>query len=143
MGAGIAAVASHSLAVLLERARAQRLTRHQHILFKLGELIAWVEGAGALARRAARAGNGELDEKADARLTPAALAAASRLFAREAAAKVGAEGMRLAIGADGVTPAERADFVSALGLSAIHDVQAGLIADADALTTALYEGIEE
>ncbi len=143
VGAGIAAVASHSLAVLLERARAQRLTRHQHILFKLGELIAWVEGAGALARRAARAGNGELDEKADARLTPAALAAASRLFAREAAAKVGAEGMRLAMGADGVTPAERADFESALGLSAIHDVQAGLIADADALTTALYEGIEE
>ena len=41
---------------------------HQHILFRLGELIAWVEGAGALARRAAAALAGALPEKADRRV---------------------------------------------------------------------------
>ncbi|UCC27084.1 MAG: acyl-CoA dehydrogenase family protein [Gemmatimonadales bacterium] len=143
VGAGIAALATHALAELLERARVQRLTRHQHVLFKLGEIIAWVEGAGALARRAARVAGGELDDKADRRLAPEALAAASRIFAREAAAKVGGEGIRIAMGADGVTPAERAAFEASLGLAAIHDAQAGLLADADALTTALYQGIED
>lgn len=142
VGADIAAVASHALAELLEKARVGRLTRHQHILFRLGELIAWVECAGALARRSARARRGELSDKADTTLTPEALATASRIFAREAAAKVGAEGMRLAMGADAVTPAERADFERALNLAAIHDAQAGLIADSDLLTQALYAGIE-
>jgi alkylation response protein AidB-like acyl-CoA dehydrogenase len=143
VGADIAATASHALAELLERARVGRLTRHQDVLFRLGSLIAWVEGAGALARRAARAQNGELSDKADTSLTPEALAVASRLFAREAAAKVGAEGMRITMGADGVTPAERADFERALDLPALHDAQAGHIVDADALAKALYEGIEE
>jgi acyl-CoA dehydrogenase len=40
----------HGLAELLEVARIQRLTRHQHILFRLGELIAYTEGASSLAR---------------------------------------------------------------------------------------------
>lgn len=143
VGADIAALASHALAELLERARTQRLTRHQHVLFKLGELIAWAEGAGALARRAAASAKGELSDKADARLTADALAAASRIFAREAAAKVGADGLRIAMGADGVSPAERSAFEASLNLAAIHDAQVGLIADADALTLALYDGIED
>ena len=40
---------------LLERCRVARLTRHQHVLFRVGELVARAEGAAALARRAARA----------------------------------------------------------------------------------------
>jgi len=143
VGADVAAIASHALAELMEKARGGRLTRHQHVLFKLGELIAWVEGAGALARRAARAKNGELSEKADRTLTPEALAAAARIFAREAAAKVGAEGMRIAMGTDGVTPAEREDFEKALNIAGIHDAHAGLIVDSDLLSQALYDGIEE
>jgi alkylation response protein AidB-like acyl-CoA dehydrogenase len=113
------------------------------VLFRLGELIAWVEGAGALARRAARARANGLSGKSDKRLDADALAAAARIFAREAAAKVAGEGIRIAMGADGVTPAERPDFERVLGLSALHDAQAGLIADADALAGALYAGIED
>jgi alkylation response protein AidB-like acyl-CoA dehydrogenase len=142
-GAGIAAVAAHGLAELLETARVGRLTRHQHILFRLGEIIAWVECAGALARRAAGAVAGELDDKADTTLAPAALAAASRIFAREAAAKVGGEGMRIAMGAGGVTLDGRPEFERALNLGAIYDAQAGLIDDSDMLTQSLYEGIED
>src|SRR3954471_23938338 len=48
VGANIAALAAHALADVLERARLARLTRHQHILLRLGELIAWCEGAAAL-----------------------------------------------------------------------------------------------
>jgi alkylation response protein AidB-like acyl-CoA dehydrogenase len=142
VGAHVAAAAARALAELLERARARRLTRHQHVLFRLGELIARVEGAGALARRAAAAVAGALPEKAGVRLAPEGLAAASRVFARETAARLAGEGMRWAIGADGVSPAERPAFEQALGLAALHEAQAGLVEDMDRVAQALYASIE-
>ena len=51
-GAATAALAMRALAVLLERARIDRLTRNQHILFRLGELIAFAETAAVFAERA-------------------------------------------------------------------------------------------
>jgi alkylation response protein AidB-like acyl-CoA dehydrogenase len=142
VGAGTVAKAAHALAELLERARQQRLTRHQHVLFRLGELIAWVEGAAALARRAAAAAAGTLPEKADRRVKPEALAAISRVFAREAAAKLAAEGMRWAVGADGVPAADRPAYEAALGLAALHEAQAGLVEDMDRVAHALYANLE-
>ena len=62
-GADIAALASHALAEVLERARLGRLTRSQHVLLRLGELVAKAEGAAALARRTARAEDGHLDRQ--------------------------------------------------------------------------------
>ena len=60
VGAGTAALALHALAELLERARLGRLTRHQHVLFRLGELIGPRRGRRpASARRAARAAAGD------------------------------------------------------------------------------------
>ena len=53
VGGQIVSYCLHGLAELLEVSRAQRLTRHQHVLFRLGELIAHAEGAASLARRAA------------------------------------------------------------------------------------------
>jgi alkylation response protein AidB-like acyl-CoA dehydrogenase len=142
VGAGMVAVAMHGLAGFLEMARVQRLTRHQHVLFRLGELIAWVEGAGALARRAAAAGAGTLPEKAGRRFSAEGLAAVSRVFAREAAARLAAEGMRWAVGADGVSPGDRPAFEAALGLGALHDLQAGLVDDMDRVAKALYENLD-
>jgi alkylation response protein AidB-like acyl-CoA dehydrogenase len=142
VGADTAALATRSLAEILERARTQRLTRHQHILFRLGELIAWVEGAGALARRAAAALSGSLPGKADRRVDPEALAAMSRVFAREAASKVASEGMRWMVGADGVSPDERGVFGAAVGLDALLAAQAGLVEDMDTVSEALYATVE-
>ncbi|GMV05080.1 MAG: hypothetical protein AMXMBFR53_13600 [Gemmatimonadota bacterium] len=142
VGADVAALAAHALAELLERARVQRLTRHQHVLFRVGELIAWVEGAGALARRAAAAAAGTLPEKADRRLSPETLAAASRVYAREAAAKVASEGLRWALGADGVPPDEQAAFEQALDVVSLYGAQAGLVEDMDRVATALYAAQE-
>src|SRR4051812_14569866 len=48
VGAGVAALAQHALAELLERCRVEKLTRNQHVLLRLGALIAQVEGAEAL-----------------------------------------------------------------------------------------------
>jgi alkylation response protein AidB-like acyl-CoA dehydrogenase len=142
VGAHAVALASHALAEILERARVKRLTRHQHVLFRLGELIAAVEGAAALARRAAGALDGSLPEKTHARFSPEALARVSRVFARETAAKVAAEGMRWTVGADGVDTEERPAFEKALGLTELHGAQAGLVEDMDGVARALYEALD-
>jgi alkylation response protein AidB-like acyl-CoA dehydrogenase len=138
VGAGIAALAMHALAEVMEKARVGRLTRFQHILLRLGELIAYAECAGSLSRRAALMADGKLNEKGNRRFDAAGLAAISRVFAREAALKVADEGLRWCIGAGGVSDAEIAGVETSLGLPAIHRAQAGLIVDLDFIADVLY-----
>jgi alkylation response protein AidB-like acyl-CoA dehydrogenase len=137
VGAGYAALALHALAEVMERARAGRLTRYQHILLRMGEWIAYAECAGTLARRAARMAEGQLSEKANQRFDAVGLAAIARIFAREAALKVAQEGLRWIIGA-GPADGDVAAFEAALNLTAIHRAQAGLIADMDFVADVLY-----
>ena len=134
VGADVAAIAHHALAELLERARVERLTRHQHVLMRLGALIAQVEGAAALVRRAQRAADKELNEKASRRLRAKALAAASRVSARNAALSVPTEGVRWVAGADG----DLGELEHRLDLASIHQAQGGLLADLEQVREAVY-----
>jgi alkylation response protein AidB-like acyl-CoA dehydrogenase len=138
VGADIAALALHALAEVMEKARVARLTRYQHILLRLGELIAYAECAGSLSRRAALLANGKLNEKANRRFDATALGAISRVFARDAALKVAEEGLRWVIGAGGVSDSEIAALETRLGLPAIHRAQSGLISDLDYIADVLY-----
>ena len=141
VGADYAALALHALAEIMEKARVARLPRFQHILLRLGELIAYAECAGSLARRAALMADNKLNEKANRRFDATALAAISRIFAREAALKVGEEGVRWVIGAGGVSNTDLSAFETTLGLPAIHQAQAGLIADMDYVADVLYNRV--
>jgi acyl-CoA dehydrogenase len=123
IGAQAAALALHALADAMERARADRLTRFQHVLLRLGEWIAYAECGAALARRAARAAEGRLHEKASLRFDAAALAAISRVFARDAALRVAQEGAR---------------WTGAAANPAALQIQAGLLADMDSIADVLY-----
>jgi alkylation response protein AidB-like acyl-CoA dehydrogenase len=138
VGADSAALALHALAQIMEKARTARLTRFQHVLLRLGELIAYAESAACLARRAALLAENKLDEKASRRFDAAGLAAISRVFAREAALKVTEEGLRLIVGGAGITDAELPNFETSLGLPAVHRAQAGLLADMDYVADVLY-----
>ena len=138
VGADVAAVALHALAALLERARRTRLTRHQHVLFRLGELMAHAEGAAALCERAAGAAAGTLDERTDHRFAPATLATLARVFARETALRVAGGGLALLRGAGGVADDESAVAASELRLDDAHRAQAGQLADMEAAGDAIY-----
>ncbi len=138
VGAGIAALASHSLAAVLERCREGKLTRNQHILFRLGELIAPVEAAAALARRAALASEGGLSAKADQRFAPEALATISRIYAREAALIVAGQGMRWVWGSDGASTDALPAVEAQLLVADAYGAQAGLLTDMDHLSDVLY-----
>jgi alkylation response protein AidB-like acyl-CoA dehydrogenase len=143
VGAGTAALAAHALAEVMEKARVARLTRYQHILLRLGELIAYAECAGSLARRAALAAEGKLNEKAHARFDATALAALARIFARDAALKVAQEGLRWVIGADGVSGAEIAALEASSGLPAILRAQGGQLTDMDYVADVIYARVKK
>ena len=143
VGADIAALAFHSLAEVMEKARITRLTRYQHILLRLGEWIAYAECAGSLARRAALLAENKLNEKANRRFDATALAALSRIFARDAALKVAEEGFRWIGGAGGMNDADLAAFEASLGFPAIHRAQAGLLSDMDYIADVLYNRVAQ
>ena len=129
VGANHAAVALRRLATILERCRLDKLTRHQHVLFRLGELVAQAEGAAVFAQRAATAPTTAIP------LPPATLAAMSRVFAREAAARVAFEGARWAIAAGQTDP----EFLRSLDLNQVLAGQAGGIEDMDVIAGSLAE----
>jgi alkylation response protein AidB-like acyl-CoA dehydrogenase len=136
VGADAAALASGALASVLEACRAGRLTRSQHVLLRLGELIATAECAATFAARAAAALDGALPAKADHRFDAATLAAMSRIFARDAAQTVAHEGLRWVLGAS--QGADMSAFEAGLRLDAVRAAQAGLITDMDTVADALY-----
>lgn len=136
VGADVAALALHALGEVFERSRIGRLTRHQHILFRLGEIVAHTEAAAAFARRAAGAAEGSLDERADRRFPASALAAMSRVYAREAARRVVQAGMTWICGAH--DSADAGELERALRATEVHRAEAGLVADMDAVAAALY-----
>jgi alkylation response protein AidB-like acyl-CoA dehydrogenase len=139
VGADVAALAAECLAAVLEACRVGRLTRNQHVLLRLGELIAYAEAADALARRAATAAEGTLSDKADRRFDAAGLATVSRVFAREAALKTAEEGVRWVSGATDPDTAGR--VVGTLPLEQVRAAQAGLLADMDAVADLLYDRV--
>ncbi len=138
VGADIAAIALHALADLLEQARIKRLTRNQHILFRIGEFIAWCECAASMASKADRVVSGTWHDKADTRFDADALAAMSRVFAREAAMKTAQDGLRWVLGTGGISNEEVAAFTQKLNMTRIYQSQDGLMEDMDKVCEALY-----
>lgn len=138
-GSGTVALALRALAEVLEQARIHRLTRNQHILFRLGELIAAVEGAESLARRAVRSASDELPTKTDKRFDAEGVAAISRVYAREAALKVAQEGSRWVLGAAEAGAIDAQSFESAVDLAGVRQAQDGLLADMDKVADIIYD----
>lgn len=128
-GAQTAALAVKALAVILERCRLDRLTRNQHVLFRLGELIACAETAAIFSERAATKPTHAIH------LDQAALKAMARVHARNAAMQVAGDGLRWTIGAGQTDP----NLGLSLNLPAIYAAQAGQIEDMDFVARKLNE----
>jgi alkylation response protein AidB-like acyl-CoA dehydrogenase len=120
-GAGTAVLALRALAAVLERCRIDRLTRNQHVLFRLGEMIAQAESAAIFAERV-------VDHPTEAiPLSVPLRQALSRIFARQAALFVATAGLQWTVGAGQTDP----QLASAIDLPAIYQAQAGMVADMD------------
>jgi alkylation response protein AidB-like acyl-CoA dehydrogenase len=139
VGADVSALALECLAGVLEACRVGRLTRNQHVLLRLGELIARAEASAVLVRRAAAAADGRLPEKSDRRFDASTLAAISRVYARDAALTVAEEGMRWVSGA--AEPGTTVALTDELPLGRVRAAQAGLLADMNIVADALYDRV--
>jgi alkylation response protein AidB-like acyl-CoA dehydrogenase len=139
VGAAIAALSLQALAAVLEACRIARLTRNQHVLLRLGELICQAECAEAFAQRAADALAGRRHAKSPERFSGAALAAMSRVFAREAAQKIALDGVRWVAGSVDVGSPDVAALLGAIPHDTIRTAQAGLLADMDRVADILYD----
>lgn len=130
VGAHAAALALRALSAVMEECRVQKLTRHQHVTFKLGKLIADAEVAACFAKAAAEDKYSET-----VRFEPAGWQAMSRVFARSAALNTAIEGLALVLGA-----AEGAGTLAdALNLDAIQAEQKGMVADMDTVALKLKQ----
>ena len=138
VGAGDAALALQALGAILEACRVARLTRSQHVLLRLGELIAHAEAAAQFAQRAAAVLDGAGHPKSPARFDGEALATMSRVFAREAALKLGVDGTRWVAGAIDAGSAAIAPLIATIPHDRIRAAQAGLLADMDRVADSLY-----
>ncbi|MCG3193656.1 MAG: acyl-CoA dehydrogenase family protein [Thermoanaerobaculia bacterium] len=125
----IPAATFRSLGALLERCRLDRLTRNQHILFRLGELIAWAETAAIFAERAHTKPSGVLGFSAEL------LQKMARVHAREAFMKVASDGLKWAVAA-GQTDS---NFATTLNLAGAVAAQAGMIEEMDQIARQLNE----
>ena len=132
MGADVAALALRALHILVERARLGRLTRNQHVLFRLGEWITFAETAACFCRYAA-------DPRAKVSgYASHVLKAMSRVYAREAASTIVEQGLRWIYGAQD-NGMDLGKLEADLSVSAVHATQRGLLADCDAIAQALKE----
>ncbi|MDF1565976.1 MAG: acyl-CoA dehydrogenase family protein [Deltaproteobacteria bacterium] len=135
VGASVAALALRALLETVERARAARLTRHQHHLFRLGELMAKAEVAANFSLYAAGKGS----ERYAAYFAPKALKAMARVYARETALTIAEGSIRMLRGGDAVSPVEMPQLERDLGLTAINSAMGGQVADLDEVARAINE----
>jgi hypothetical protein len=89
-----------------------------------------------MCRRAARALDGLLSDKASRRVGPEGLAAMARVAARETALRVATGGLKLVAGAAGIAELDRLE--AAAGYPAIRRAQSGLLGDMDLIADVLY-----
>ncbi len=131
VGADSAALGLRALARVLEDCRAQKLTRHQYITFKLGDLISEAEVTAVFAKQCAA---GIVTE--GSRFDLNALKTMSRVNARRSAFQIATEGMKL-IAAVAAAPAQ--ELLQAVNLGGINERMAGLLEDEDTVSAKLRD----
>ena len=129
-GAHAAALGLRALGAVLEECRAQKLTRHQHVTFKLGRLICAAETAAIFSTAA-----GAQKYAETVRFDREGWQAMARVFAREAALNTAMEGLALVLGA-----ADSGNgLADAVNLEAIQTEQKGMVADMDLVAAKLKQ----
>jgi alkylation response protein AidB-like acyl-CoA dehydrogenase len=125
VGAGMVAVAMRAIDTFLEKAREARLTRHQHVLFRIGEIVARAETAAVMCRWAVTEDHDP--KRADA----ATLRAMARIYARETLTLVIQQSMEWLRASDAVDASRSGDLAASLGIDALWKGYGGWLADMD------------
>lgn len=131
LGADSLALGLRALAAILEECRVQRLTRHQFITFKLGELIANGEVAASFVRTL---GAGKIVE--GSKFDMETLKTMCRVNAKEVAYDIASRGAKLVLSAGIADPAK---MLADTHFSAIQATMHGTTEDMDKVSAKLRE----
>lgn len=131
-GARFYAVCARAVNAAVNLAHENRLTRLQHVMFALADMMTHLEVGISLARKAAAAAEAG---------TPGAprLGAASRVFANEVARLVVSRCRMIAQGSDKLEASTREAFLAQIGEPELAQSYAGVITDMDMLADILFE----
>ncbi len=132
VGAKLASLALRAVGQTMERARSSRLTRNQHVLFRLGQMVSWAETAAAMCEWAT------MTEHNPQRAEPAALRAMSRIYARDCLSKVIQESVCWIIGAE-KSPVAAAELAQSLGANEMWAGYGSEISDMDIVAKATMQ----
>lgn len=133
VGADMVAMSFLAIERFLEKARESRLTRHQHILFRIGEMIARAETAEVMCRWPL------VPEHDPKRVDGQTLRAMSRIFACETLALVTQQAMRWLRGSDAIDANVADDWANSLGINKLWTSYGGLLADMDCVAQAVLD----
>jgi alkylation response protein AidB-like acyl-CoA dehydrogenase len=129
VGAGTVSLALAALNSIFANCRAQKLTRNQHVLFKLGELAALAETSMVFSQSAAKE---EYNETV--KFDTDTWRAMSRTYARETALKIALDGIHIVLGAG---TGNSSALEQTMKVSEILNSQRGMIADMDLISKSL------
>lgn len=137
VGGRAVAAAARAMVELVNRARKARLGRRQHVIFQLADLVAAIEVAAALVRKAAALQEAEAHgvKAQDAE----ALAAMARIQAGETAARVANGAYQILAGTQTMTANQAAALSGVLAPSVLMSALCGQVADMDRLAARLGE----
>jgi alkylation response protein AidB-like acyl-CoA dehydrogenase len=125
-GGAILAKALRAINTVIFGARKNKLTKSQHVMFQLADMITWCEVANALCQKAA-VYDGNQDRSVDY------INACARLFARESLDKVYSNGIKIAQGCGQAIE----EAVEALNSLNVGEVMAGRLQDMDLVSAEL------
>ena len=132
VGAKAASLTLKALAAILEECRVNKLTRHQYVTFKLGNLISMAELAACFAKSSAAEKYSE-----SVKFDRETWQAMSRIYARNAALRVAVEGLGLILG-----DVAGSSISSAMNFEAVQAAQSGLMKDMDLVAAKLKEAFK-
>ncbi len=133
VGADMVAAALRATGVFMERARSARLTRHQHVLFRIGEFVARAETAAVMCQWATT------DRHDPKRNDLQTLRAMSRIYARETLTIVVQQAMEWLRASDAVEASQSPELAASLGVDALWRSYGGWLNDMDHVARIVLE----
>ena len=119
--------ALRTVADVVRVARDLKLTKSQHVMFLLADMMTWAEVSGALCEKAARSQNGT-------KWSRDFLLAVSRLFARETVELVHANAQKILRGGEATADSAADEIMANLPVASC---QAGMLRDMDLVAAEL------
>ena len=130
VGANVSALGLSAMGKIMEECRNQKLTRNQHVLMRLGELISWAEVSYSFCQIASS------DPPESVRFKPDVYRAMSRIFSRIAARKIASDGMAIISGYGEDLPR---GFDENIDLDGIMRAESGMSDDKEKVKEGLME----